>query len=363
MKVYFLVFFLALMMSVVLPAKTDKQWRWKLFFTFLPLFLFAALRVNFGNDYSAYELFFDEAHHGSKFLNFVYEEKMRDEIGYQYLCYIMPSYRSMLVLNAFLLCLALAVFIYKNIPKKYLWLAILLVFLNAEKNIYGNLVGMRNGFVVTGFLLGSVLIQQRRIVLFALLTALLSTIHTAALLFMPLAYIVGRNTKITRVEILIWIGAIVVLLVFSVSGLMELAAPIISRYFDRYETYLEDMTAHRGFLLTVASLALATLIFILYNKRKNALTKDQNSLIRLGLLYVVSAFLGSLAVRANYFYDMFFIGTVVVLFANCKHDTKGILLATLAVLMSFYSLLLWMTCKWVAGNPLYYVYTSIIGSW
>lgn len=382
MKVYFIVFFLALMMSVVLPAKTDKQWRWKLFFTFLPLFLFAAIRVDFGNDYSAYEFLFDEIHGISKFM---YNEKLHGEIGYQYLCYIMPSYRSILILNAFILCFALAVFIYINIPKKYLWLAILLIFLNAEKNIYGNLVGIRNGLVVTGFILGIGLIQNRKIILFGLLTALLSTFHTSALLFMPLAYLVGRTTKITRTEVLIWIGVVVVLLVFSVSGLMNLIAPFISQYFDRYEYYLEDMEAHRGILLTGASLVLIVLIFILYDKEKNILTGKQNSLIRLGLLYVVSAFLGSLAVRANYFYDMFFIGTVVVLLANSNRDTiwlknnrgsrivvllsnssrdiTSIALATLSVLMSFYSLILWMTCKWVAGNPLYYVYTSIIGSW
>ena len=360
MKVFFLVFFITLLLSVALPAKTNKEWRWKLFITFLPLFIFGALRVDFGNDYSSYEMFFDEVHISNIF---VYNENLRAEIGFQYLCFIMPSYRSILVLNAFVLCLSLSIFIYRNVPKQYLWLAILLIFLNPEKNIYGNLVGIRNGFVVTGFILGLTLIQYRKLILFAILTALLSTIHTSAILFMPLAYFVGRNIKMTKRELFIWLSIFVILLSFSVSGLVDLASPIVSKYFDRYEYYIEDMKGHRGFLLTGISLILAALIFSLFKSQANILTKEQNSLVRLGLLYVASAFLGSLSMRAYYFYDIFFIGTVVVLFSNCKRNMKGSTLAIIAVLMSYYSLRLWMTNQYVAGNPLYQVYTSILGSW
>ena len=361
MRVYFLVFFVTIMLSIILPAKTDVQWHRKLFFTFLPLFLFGALRVNFGNDYLDYKLFFDTFHNQN---GFHYDPTSRSEVGFQFLCYIMPSYRSVLILNAFLLCLALAIFIDKNIPRNYLWLTILLVFLNPEKNIYGNLVGIRNGLVVSGFILGCTLIQHRRFFLFALLTVLLSTFHTAALLFMPLAYFVGRNTTIKRKEIVIWMGFFALLLSFSMSGLIDIVSPIISNYFERYETYLEmGAGRHRGLLLTAASLALATLIFLLYRKQEDPFTKEQNTLIRLGLLYVASAFLGSLAVRANYFYDMFFIGTVVVLYSNNKRKQIGMALAILAVMMSLYSLRLWQTNEYVAGNPRYAVYTSLIGSW
>jgi hypothetical protein len=360
MKVYFIVIILALLISLFYEAKTDKQLRWKLFFTFLPLFIFAALRVNFGNDYNDYEIFFNEFHTDGPF---IFDEDAHAEIGYQFLCYIMPSYRSILVLNAFLLCLALSVFIYRNIPQKYLWLAVLLIFLNPEKNIYGNLVGIRNGMAVIGFILGTVFIQNRKLIPFAFVTTLSLTFHTASILYMPLAYIVGRNTKISIKEIWVWIGVISVLLAFSVSGWIQIASPIISQYLDRYEEYIEEMEAHRGVLLTGASLALTYLIFTLYSKEEKALSKEQRSLVRLGLLYVSSAFLGSLAMRASYFYDMFFIGTVIVLLANSNHNIKGKVLAILAVMMSLYYFNLWFTSPWVYGNPNYFIYTSIFGAW
>lgn len=361
MKVYFIVFFLTLVLSIVLPSRTDKEWHWKLFVTFLPLFLFAALRVNFGNDYDNYEMFFNEFHQNS----FIFDDTSRSEIGYQFLCYIMPSFRSMLVLNAFMLCLALAVFIDKNVPRAYFWLAIVLIFLNPEKNIYGNLVGMRNGFVVTGFLLGFVLIQKRKLIAFIILTFALSTIHTAALLFLPLAYVVGRNKVFSERELAIWIFVIVALLASSASGLINLATPIVESYFDRYEYYLEMTTGHRGFLLTLSSIVLFALIIILVMDNRKVLTQEQNSLCRLGLVYVCSSFLGSLAIRANYFFDLFFIGTVISLFSMKKKKNSAIswTLIILSFVMSLYSLRLYLTNAYVVGNPLYQVYTSIFGSW
>ena len=157
MKAYYLVFFIALMVSLFYQAKTDKQWRRKLFWTFLPLFVYAAIRVDYGNDYSSYKDLFDTIHSSA---SFTIDRDMHAEVGYQLLNMIMPSYRSILVLNAFLLSLSLGVFCYHNVPQKYLWLAIVLIFLNPEKNIFGNLVGIRNGLVVTSFLIGFVWLQN-----------------------------------------------------------------------------------------------------------------------------------------------------------------------------------------------------------
>ena len=140
MIVYIVVFIVTFLLSYFLPAKTEKEYKRKLFIMFIPLFLFGALRVDMGNDYQSYVDYFDEFHSGT---NFSFDESSHAEIGYQLLCYIMPSHRSIIVLNTFLLCLAFALFIYRNVPKQYIWVAILIIFFNVEKNIYGSMVGMR----------------------------------------------------------------------------------------------------------------------------------------------------------------------------------------------------------------------------
>lgn len=384
MKVYFLVFFITLLLSLVLSDKSDKQWRVKLFWTFLPLCLFGALRVDFGNDYSAYEAMYYEYHNQ---VSFSFDNTAHSEIGFQFLCYIIPSFRILLILNSILLCLALGVFVYNNVPRKYLWLAILLIFLNPEKNIYGSLVGMRNGFAVIVFLFSFVFIQRRKLIAFLGMLLLAMSMHTSAVFFMPLAYIIGRNGPFSRKEVTWWIIAGLIILMSSLSGLMEMLTPFLTEYFDRYEHYYANFDeGHRGLLLTITGIILFVLIFSLFiNNTKNmpirqsslvsyrsslinntirSMSKRQNSLMRLGLLYVFTTLMGSLSSRASYFYDMFFIGTVVTLFANNKKTrVSAWVLVLISIAMSFYSLRLWMTNQYVRGNPLYMIYTSIIGSW
>lgn len=359
MKAYYFVFFLTFVLALVLPSESDRQHKWKLFWMLIPLFIYAAIRVDYGNDYPAYEAFYDEVH---RFSRFILDSEERLEIGFQWLNYILPSFRALLVLNAALLSLALGVFLYHNVPKNYLWLAVVLVFLNPEKNIYGNLVGIRNGLVVTLFLLGSVLIQKRRLIPFFLLTALLFTIHRSAILFLPLAYLVGQNRSFSNNEIWIWVVGVVIMLTMSMSGLMQILSSLVSNdYLERYEGYLDDSKLHRGALNVLSSLFLMALIIAIFIKNKDFLLPNENSLFRLGLLYVCTAFLGSLAMRASYFYDMFFIATVVKMVSiKTTSIYARFALVSLAIVVSLYSMfVVWMGSEWWNHS----VYHSLLGSW
>ncbi len=358
MKAYYLVSFISLIIQWILPSKTDNGYRWRLFFTFLPLFIFGAIRVDFGLDYESYEKIYYSLHGYSQF---EYNDNYSVEVGYQWLNHIMPSFRWILVLNAFLLSFALGLFCYHNVPKNYLFLAIILIFLNPEKNIFGSLVGIRNGLVVTSFLIGFVLVQKRKLVPFILLTILLTTIHRSALLFMPIAYLVAWNKPLSKAEIYIWVFGILALLLLGASGIADVLDYILSNpYLDRYEGYVKRGKTS-GFLMVSSSLLLLyAFMTILYNS-KDFLTKKENSTIRMGMLYLASNLMGSLAGRASYFYDMFFIVSSVLVFAN-KRINQMVRLAVVlfAIAMSAYS----MFYVWLGnmGN-VYKIYHSLLGDW
>lgn len=358
MIVYFIVFIVTLLLSYFLPARNDKEFKWKLVIMFIPLFLFGALRVNMGNDYPVYEFYFEEFHGGVKFS---FDETSHSEIGYQFLCYIMPSFRSILVLNTFLLCLAFGMFIYRNVPKQYIWVAVLIIFFNVDKNIYGSMVGLRNGFAVITFLLGSVFIQERRWLPFALITVVAMSFHTSAVFFLPVAYIIGRRTEITKMEITIWVIVLAVLGLMSSVGLLNAVTPFLLSNFDRYEAYIEDFSGHKGIMMVITTLILFYLIFTLFYANRKVLTPNQNSLIRLGLLYVASMYMGTISMRAGYFYNVFFAGTVATfLHFGSKQNNLSKILCVVAIIMSMYSMYLWTHAGHVAGNPLYTIYHSIL---
>ena len=148
MNIYWLVAILTLLLNRMLPSKTNKEYLINLLVSFLPLFIYGAIRVNYGNDYSSYEYFFEKFHVSGAFVG---DSDEHAEVGFQYLCYIMPSFRSMLVLSAGLLYSSWVLFLYKNISAKWVWLAIILIFLMPEKNVFGVLEGIRNGMGISGF--------------------------------------------------------------------------------------------------------------------------------------------------------------------------------------------------------------------
>ena len=357
MIAYYFVFFLMIMISLFYKADTRIKWRWKLFWTFLPLFIYGAIRVDYGNDYSGYEDLFKYIHsHGG----FKIDNDLHAEIGYQLLNWIMPTFRALLVFTSAMLCIALCLFCYNNIPQKYLWLAILLLFLNPEKNVFGTLVGMRSGLVVTSFLLGYVFIQKRKWIWFVPLTIGLSFIHTSAILYLPIAYIAGTNRQFKKREVWMWIGAAVILIFFSMSQLAEYISFLLNNeYLDRYQYYLED-SGHRGGLMVFASFIFIALYTMYFQFRRDAICPKVNSLIRMGLLYSVTMLMGSLAMRASYFYDMFLIASAVTIFSDKKTpEWLRYAVVFLLIATSYYTMRVWMNSEWWNHET----YHSLLGDW
>jgi len=358
MKAYYFVFVLTLLVSIFYEAKTDKQWQWKLFWTFLPLFIYAAIRVDYGNDYSAYEGIYNEIH-TQGFFQFDYDA--HSELGFQFLNRILPSFRSLLVLSAFLLALSIGVFCYHNVPRNYLWLIIIMIFLNPEKNIFGILVPIRNGLVCSIFLLGFVWFQKRKLLRVFILTIALSYIHTSAIAFLPIAYLAAQNKTFTRKELIIWIGAIVALFAFSMSQLADLFTMLTENEFlDRYQNHFDVSEKHRGWLMIFASLLFIILYVFYLLKRSKFLDANTNSLMRMGMLYSVMMLMGSLSMRASYYYDMYLLASSTIIFADKKMpEWLRFGVVSLVLATSLYSMQVWMNSDWWHHS----VYHSLLGDW
>ena len=125
--------------------------------------------------------------------------------------------------------------------------------------------------------------------------------------------------------------------------------------------YILEFNNHRGILMIITTIVLFTMICTLCYNNKVRLGPQQLSLCRLGLLYLASLFLGTLSMRAAYFYNVFFTGTVALLFSiKGKYESWGKALCFIAIIMSAYSMYLWMHASHVYNNPLYTVYHSIL---
>ena len=293
--------------------------------------------------------------------NFQIDREMHAEIGYQILNKVLPSFRTLLVFNALLLSLSLGVFCYNNVPKTYLWLIIILIFINPEKNIFGTLVAIRNGLVISSFILGFTLIQKRKLIAFILLTLGLMYIHTSAIIFLPLAYLAGRSNFFSKMEIWLWIGVAITLISFSMTNMADTFALFMENdLFNRYESYIDEINQHRGGLMLFANVMYIILFVAYLAQRGKFLNPKTCSLLRIGLLFPIIGLMGSLATRSSYYLDIFLLASAVTIFTD-KHASPVIRVSTilLVIATSLYSMIIWMNSEWWNHD----VYHSLFGSW
>ena len=355
MSVYYAVFILTVLLCILVPAKTDKEYKRKLVIVLLPLFLFGALRVDFGMDYSAYEDMFHSLHGSS--LEEV-DESAHAELGYQALNIIMPTWRSLLVLTSFMLCFSIGFLFYKSLDKNNLLLAICVMFLAGNYAFYTPLVSMRNGLTNAVFLLSIPLIRDRRIVIVAIIAFLGSFLHSSLLLFMPLAYLVANNKPISMKEINIWLGCFGVFVVFGSSSIVDFFSGYLMTYFDRYELYFENVSKGRGYaniLVGVTNLVIVGIMLYTIYHNRNRMSAVENSVSRIALLYPLSPYVG---VFGGARWLTYFIPFFVVCIANMYSYTwksKALKIGFYILIFAYFSYSFFYIWQW--NNP-YFVFQT-----
>ena len=149
MTYYWLLLLLILLLCYNSKGRTEV-----LFFCLALFFVFFAFRVGFTPDYDNYENSFKFNHTlGSV------DDSLQEEIGFQMLCMLLPSYRMLLIVQTlfYSICVYLALKWYIN--PRFWWIAFLILFCY-QPFVLGNISGMRSGFV-TCFFFCSILLKEK----------------------------------------------------------------------------------------------------------------------------------------------------------------------------------------------------------
>ena len=355
MSVYYTVFIITVLLCILVPAKTDKEYIRKLIIVFLPLFLFGALRVDFGLDYATYEDLFYSLH-GSSLEKL--DESAHAELGYQALNLIMPTWRSLLVLTSFMLCFSIGFLFYKCLDRNNLLMAICMIFIAGNFAFYTPLVSMRNGLTNAVLLLSIPFIRDRRIVIVAIIAFLGSYLHTSLIFFIPLAYLVAKNKPISAKEIFIWIGCFGVLVVFGSLSIIRYFTGYLITYFYRYEPLLENIsqgTGHANILVGVTNLVIVGCILYTIYQNRNRMSAVENSVSRIALLYLLSPYIGALGGAR---WQTYFIPFFVVCIANMYSYTwksKALKIGFYILIFAYFSYSFFYVWQW--NNP-YFVFQT-----
>lgn len=351
MNIFILVAILGIGINCI-PVKTKIQYTIRLIISLTPLFLFGALRVDFGLDYNGYEDYFNEIN--------LYAAKSEDrmEIGYYYLNHYLNSFRELIVIQTLFLCISYYYLFKWYIPKNYTALGFLILFLAAPITIYFMLSGIRNSISISFLILSSPFIIKRKIFPFIGMMVLASLFHKSALMIFPIAYLIGNNKNIDAKFIKIWIGIMLFFALAASTIILDIASVFITKYFDRYETYVDgvkELDKGAGLIISIFSITVSSLILYLFKNRD--LTSSENILIKLCLLYFLSYLLGPLNMRlTQYFAPFFIIGSIMVMYKKFGKLDLRIGYISLIIVYLIYALKVWVQSPYFS----YQEYQSIL---
>lgn len=358
MSVYYAIFVFSLLLCKIIPCNNQKQYLNKLLLVFMPLFIFGALRVDFGMDYSAYEMEYYDVHSFGRIDN-----TLHSEVGYQLLEIIMPSWRSLLVLTSFATCMSWVFILYKYVSRQYLYFALVLFFIAGNFTFFTPIVSMRNGLAISCMLFSTELIIKRKYLIALVVAFLAHYIHSSILLFMPIAILVGSSTMLTRKEVHIWILAVVILVLLGATRILQYVTGFLSLYFDRYEVVLEEMkeSSHNSLLVILANIILGSVLLYQMYINRNILDRAGNSIYRIGLIYLICPLLGPMgSTRMQCYFLPFFIVALVKMYSLPWHN-KALKFGYYTLVISYYLYSFFYVWQW--NNPYFdfQTYKSVLG--
>lgn len=258
------------------------------------VFLFLALRYDYGNDYMGYLNQFIEIR---SIKDVQYFHFRFNEIGWWYLNYLF----SFLGPNGFFIMYAIIAaftsyvgyrFIKKYIPVKYFALAIFL-FIFQPDNILVLSSGIRQFIAVSIFLLSVDYLVKRQYLRYLFLIISASLFHTSVLVFIPLIFLNLVNWKIRAPYIIIFLIAFVSL-IYLQQDIFTQVEGLLAFYFNEYQSYtksgFEKVSFGLGFYFNAG-----IYLFVLYLGSKEKYS-DVNIFYK---LVIISLFLIALNLAVN----------------------------------------------------------------
>lgn len=318
------------MVVMSMPLSSKNGYGIKLAICFILLFILGAFRYDFGLDYFAYEEYYNYVTASE---GFIHDQSDRMEIGYSYLNYLCPSYRFLLIATSALVCVAYYALFKRYIPQKYGLFAIFLFYLSGNNTIIFMYSGIRNAIAISLLILSIPLIEKKKLIYYAGMTALAWSFHNSALIIFPIAYLFGYIKEITS-KVANWMIIVAIgLFLIPYNFLISTSAQFVLANFDRYTSYIEHADEIGKGASMLVSLSNILIIAITgYGLSKLKLGHQKSLVVLLGLLACYFPLLGSLDLRLSIYFGGILIPAVVIAYSAIrdkvlKYSILGIVIA------------------------------------
>jgi hypothetical protein len=296
-----------------------KNWEFLLKISFGLLFVFLALRYDYGNDYPGYLKDFMRL----SFSDFTsYSKTTHFEPGWTFLCYLfrpfgVKGFFAMTAVLALFNCVVYYRFIKRYVPPAYYWLAVFLYVFTPELMLI-HASAMRQSVAISLFLIAIGFLQKKNVIGYFICIGIATLFHLSALILRPVFLLGMFNWKINKATAAGLLASYIVF-VFMGKVLKEPITNFIATYFQKYAVYNSQSGIEIG---TGMGLMFYTLLFVLILWYEQYQTRENAIVFKLAvvsyLLLPVSLIIMILGRSAMYFQPAT-IAVIPMVFANIKN--------------------------------------------
>lgn len=181
-------------------------------FCFLIIFLFLAIRYEFGPDYFSYRNIYERGEHGISLSDYLKADS-RIEPAFLYYLQLFPKYTLFIITNSLLWVGALFLLYKKYIDQRYLWVLLLYIFSDVNC-IINNSVAMRTSMAAICFIPAFYLLLKGKKIYYVALVLLGASFHQSTLPLVLFALLPQKKLLLFNNTFIVVCGVISILIVF-----------------------------------------------------------------------------------------------------------------------------------------------------
>lgn len=249
-----------------------KHGQWGLKASFTLIFLFLALRYDFGNDYKTYLNSFIAMNWNQSLENNLYFWILQFEPGWLFLNWLFGSlgFFALTAVLALINCIIYYCFIKKYLSAQYYWIAVFIYIFNPVFMLT-HVSAMRQSIAIMLFVFSLDYLYQKSAIRFFFCIVLASLFHISAIVLFPLYFLGLSNWRVAKKTGVIIFSIFVSLFLFG-QAISPYFKKIIASVSDRYVDYqvIGEFSSGLG-VIYVSGCLLLTLYFERSQNKKTAL--------------------------------------------------------------------------------------------
>lgn len=257
------------------------KFKYGLLISFFIIFVFLALRYDYGNDYVNYLDGFNEINRTLRFD--IFDKEIHFEPGWILLCKLFKpvGFFGFVAFLSLLNCMIYYRLIKRFVPANLYWLSVFL-YVFATDYLLIQLSSMRQTLAILIFIYSIQYISEKKFLYYVCLILLASTFHNSALILLPLYFLGYAKFKMNKFYIGI-IFLLYILVFLSKDYLTPVINLLVSSFNEgNYQVYDEEGVSGSGFGIILLSIFF---ILVLISSKKQ--TENNKIIYHLSIMYFI----------------------------------------------------------------------------